>query len=293
MSLYKIIETPQELFELVNYFYSKEIHCLAMDFEEESNLHIYGEHLCLIQLYDRTNYYIIDAWKIQKYSDGIEALRFLLESPIEKIMFGCASDAAIVRKSLKIKLCNVYDTRIIAMSLGLMGNLTSIIEHCLHIQTDNLGFKKKYQQANWTVRPISEEQLQYAMDDVRYLFDIKSVLQNEFKTLSMQEQKKTLFAMHHCAEQKHKNKPGWTKIGNWSTMEYEEKIYLKNFFIARDNIARKENVPPNRILEKSLLLQMAYEKSYQNILLNTKYQKIFEDAQKKSAHQIAQCAVQT
>ncbi|MDD3930357.1 MAG: HRDC domain-containing protein, partial [Sphaerochaeta sp.] len=35
------------------------------------------------------------------------------------------------------------------------------------------------------------------------------------------------------------------------------KVFLKHFFIARDTLARKYNVPAVRILEKHLLLQMA------------------------------------
>ena len=38
----------------------KTLGSIAVDFEGEFNLHIYGEHLCLIQIFDGSVYYIID-----------------------------------------------------------------------------------------------------------------------------------------------------------------------------------------------------------------------------------------
>ncbi|MCQ2398857.1 MAG: hypothetical protein MJ052_06120 [Sphaerochaetaceae bacterium] len=180
---YTTVETSKALISLVADLTKNGIESVAMDFEEESNLHVYGEHLCLIQLFDGSAYYIVDAWKIQNYPDGVDALRFLLESPMEKIMFDCSSDASIVRKTMKIQLRNIFDLRVIAQALGFNGNLTGLIERNLHFQTENPALKKKYQRANWMKRPLSEEQIHYALDDVKYLFDLKLSLLEEMKTL--------------------------------------------------------------------------------------------------------------
>ncbi len=288
MISYTSVETSKDLIALVADFAKKGIKSLAMDFEEESNLHVYGEHLCLIQLFDGTNFYIIDAWKIQNYPDGIDALRFMLESPIEKIMFDCSSDASIVRKSLKIQLRNIFDVRVIAQSMGFMGNLTGLIERNLHIQTDNPALKKKYQRANWMKRPLSEEQIHYALDDVKYLFDLRSSLEEEMKTLPVQQQKKIAVTMRHCAEQKHSDKPGWEKICNYKTLTREQKIYIRNFFIARDNLAKKANLPPTNVLEKQLIVQMAMTGTWEGILDGPKlrYSGVFEQARRKALEEI-------
>lgn len=282
------IETPGQLNDLVKVFADSGVKTIAMDFEEESNLHVYGEHLCLVQVFDGTSYYMIDAWKIQNYPDGTEALKLFLESPVEKIMFDCTSDAAIVRKSLKIQLKNVFDIRVIAQTLGFMGNLTSLIERNLHIQSENPLLKKKYQRANWMKRPLSEEQIMYALDDVKYLFDLKLSLQEELKAQPMPIQKKVQVAMRKCAEPKHQNKPGWEKICNYKKLSRSEKIYLRNFFVARDNLAKKANCPPTNVVEKQILVSMAEKGTWEGLLDGPKlrYSGAFEQARLKAVEEI-------
>ena len=63
--------------------------------------------------------------------------------------------------------------------------------------------------------------------------------------------------MQDVGKSKGPDKPGWTKFSSWKYLSKEEKVFLKHFFIARDALARKYNVPAVRILEKHLLLQMA------------------------------------
>lgn len=285
---FRLIEKPQELKLLTDDFLSSGIESLAMDFEEESNLHVYGEYLCLIQLFDGTAYYIIDALKIQKYPEGKEALKYFLESPVEKIMFSCASDASIARKTLGIQLKNIFDVRVIAQALGFMGNLTALIERNLHIQAEDPQLKKKYQRANWMKRPLPQEQIEYALDDVKYLYDLKLSLVEELKSLPIPEQKRVAVTMRHCADQKHHDKPGWEKICNYKMLNREERIYIRNFFIARDNLARKANCPATNILEKQLLVEMAHKGTWQGILAGDKirYSGVFEQARLKAEKEL-------
>ena len=63
---YSIITTARQLDSLVSLWEKENISSVAMDFEEESNLHCYGEYICIIQLFDKSNYYIIDCLEIIK-----------------------------------------------------------------------------------------------------------------------------------------------------------------------------------------------------------------------------------
>lgn len=285
---FSLIEDSTQLIELTDSFINNNIDSLAMDFEEESNLHAYGEHLCIIQLFDRKNYYIIDALKIQKEKDGINALKYFLESNIEKIMFDCSSDSAIVRKTLSIQLNKIFDIRIIAQALEFTGNLTSLIERNLNIKAEDPNLKKKYQRANWMKRPLGDEQLSYALSDVQYLFDLKESLINEMKGLPVQTQRHIEVLMRSCAHAKHKEKPGWEKICNYKTLNKKQKVFIRNFFMARDALAKKVDVPPTNILEKQYLVQMAKAETWENILpqAKLKYSEVFEQARLKSIEEL-------
>ena len=252
-----------------------------MDFEEESNLHCYGEHVCIIQLFDGKNYYIIDALALSKTSEGLALMKEFLEGPAEKIMFACQSDAALARKSLGIQLENIYDIRLPAMALGFNGNLTGLIERNLGISAENPALKKKYQTANWMRRPIPEEQIEYALGDVKYLFELKASISAEIrKTLAKGKLRQLDYEMKSCALQKNPERPGWEKICNFKLLNSREKIFIKHFFLARDSLARKANLPASRILAKQLIVSMSKSGTWEDILEGEKlaYRKVFEDA---------------
>ncbi|MDY0289036.1 MAG: HRDC domain-containing protein [Sphaerochaeta sp.] len=252
MYIYKTIDSDSKLSSLVQSWKQREILSIAMDFEGEFNLHVYGEHLCLIQIFDGEQYFLIDPFKM---SEG--ALKTFLEDPeLEKVMFDCASDASLVRKAYGIALAHVFDIRAQALALGYTGNLTGLVEHHLGAQEEKSNkSKKKNQMTNWLKRPLKEDQIQYALSDVAHLFALKGILTNLVEEKGLSEQvAKTMLTV---AKPKGPDKPGWTKFSSWKYMNREEKTYLKHFFQARDSMAKKYNVPAVRILEKHRLLEMA------------------------------------
>ena len=278
---YTLVTKPNELLSLLAEWDASGIASVSIDFEEESNLHCYGEHVCTIQIYDKGRYYIIDALELAKTCEGIDAMKTFLEGPIEKVMFACQSDAALARKALGIQLKNIFDIRVIAMALGFQGNLTALIERNLGIQAESSSLKKKYQTANWMRRPIPEQQIEYALSDVQYLFELKDSLVSEMKAkLSKGELNKVNHEMKVCAEQKNPERPGWEKICNFKLLKEDEKVYIKHFFLARDSLARKANVPASRILEKQLVVAMAKKGKWKGVLPADKehFASIFEKA---------------
>jgi len=287
---FSLISTPQQLEAVLSRWAEQGILCVAMDFEEESNLHVYGEHLCTIQLFDGNSYFIIDALALAKTADGLASIKAFLEGPVEKIMFACQSDAALARKTLGIQLSNIFDVRVIAMALGFTGNLNGLIERQIGLSVENPSLKKKYQTANWMRRPIPAEQVEYALGDVRYLFQLKETLLAEMeRNLSAADKKKVLYDMARCAEQKNPERPGWEKICNFKLLSGREKVYIKHFFIARDNLARKANVPAARILDKRLIVEMAKRGTWKGILSGPSmcYADTFETARLKAQEEVS------
>lgn len=278
---YTLISKPQELSALLSQWSDQGIESVAMDFEEESNLHCYGEHVCTIQLYDKRCYYIVDAIELAKTKEGLAAMKALLEGPVQKIMFACQSDAALARKALKIQLKNIFDVRVIAIALDFNGNLTSLIERNLGVTAEDGASKKKYQTANWMRRPIPPAQIEYALSDVRYLFDLKDSLLAEMgMKLTKSQQGRVMHDMRVCALQKRPERPGWEKICNYKLLSETEKVYIKHFFLARDGLARKANVPASRILDKHLVVAMAKKRTWEGLLPveGKGYESVFEKA---------------
>lgn len=246
---YHVLDSDESLVSQTVHWREAGIASIAMDFEGEFNLHIYGEHLCLVQIFDGDSYYLIDPFKV-----SAEALkRFFEDENLEKIMFDCASDAALVRKQYGILLKGVHDVRLSAQLLGFNGNLSALIARCTG--TVAVTGKKGNQTANWLKRPLSPKLVEYALGDVEHLFTIKSVLDRDLREAGLWEKDREL--QKSAAVQKGPDKPGWEKLNGYKYLSKEQKIYLKWFFEARDMLARKLNKPSFQVLDKRALVSMA------------------------------------
>ena len=289
---YSLITNSKDLSLIVDGWGVSGISSVAMDFEEESNLHCYGEHLCTMQLYDGTSFYLVDCLELVKTQDGLATLKSFLEGPIEKVMFACQSDAALARKTLGIQLANVYDIRVLALALGITGTLSTLEEkyfpssnspsfasssfenNCTAPESyipvkfsSSASSKKRFQTANWMIRPIPESQILYALGDVKYLLELKDILWTQIKdTLPVSKQKAIIYGLKNCAKQKKPERPGWEKICNYKMLSREERIYVKHYFLARDALARKHNVPASYILPKQTIVAMTKAKTYKGFI---------------------------
>ena len=246
---YSYLDTDDAVLEAVGRWNGKER--IAVDFEGEFNLHIYGEHLCLIQVFDGEGYYIIDPRSSAVTAKGLKA--FFL-SPVEKVWFDAQSDASLVHKNYDTVIANIFDVRVLALVLGYTGNLRGLEEKYLGIQCEGGGSKKRNQTANWLKRPLPQSQIEYALEDVEYLLALKDVLVPLVKEAGLEEKA--------AAEMKKALKvkvpvPGWKKVGDWRRMSRTEKVYVRHIFIARDKLARRFNVPAVQVMEKRFIPSLA------------------------------------
>ncbi len=241
--IYTVLDSDEKIIRCVAQWGGKP---LAVDFECEYNLHIYGEHLCLIQVFDGEHYWIIDV-----RSPGVtpSGLKVFFSSASEKVWFDIQGDAALVYRKYGLRIDNVFDVRVPAMMLGNRGNLISLIETYLKVEMP--ADKKKNQTASWLRRPLDMDLIEYALNDVRWLFDLKSVLLEEIGKRGLE---KELPGRMKGVTRVREPLPGWRHIGNWRQMSAEVRDNLKSFFIVRDCIARRFNVPPHRVMDKHTLL---------------------------------------
>lgn len=215
---------------------------LSVDIECEFNLHVYGEHLCLVQIYDGKDYFIIDPLSNNVTED---AIKDFFTSTFQKLWFDTGSDQSLIYKNYGIKINNVYDIRVLAVSLGEKGNLLSLINKYLSI--DIHENKKKNQMENWMIRPLSEKMIEYALQDTSYLFSLKDILYEKCKEKKLLGRVKNgMNALLTIKE----SRPGWERIGVWKHYKKDEKERLKAIFLSRDEVARYFNVPPAKVMSK-------------------------------------------
>ena len=134
----------------------------------------YFPQLSLVQIQDCLgNLAIIDPIKIQESTtqpDSIDALTPLIEllcDPNTLKVFHCARQDIEVLYQLTHKMpVAIFDTQIatLFLKLGEMAGFARAVKATLNISID-----KSQTRTNWHARPLTEAQIQYALDDVRYL----------------------------------------------------------------------------------------------------------------------------
>jgi len=250
MIKYQYIKTDSEIQKFRHNLHSKGIKTLAMDFEGEFSLHQYGEALCLIQIYDGKDSYIIDPVKISS-----SELKKLLETrDIVKLFFDAQSDRALVYKKYDIEILSVFDLADMVWILeGQARGLDAMIQKYLNI---TLSQKKKFQKHNWTVRPVKDEALEYALQDVLFLFRLKDALLKGITEKGLLET-----YLHRLVSKDNKVKinpvPGVKRKREYKKLSKDQRLIFDRVYEVREKYAEKLNWPPNNIISNTLLFLIA------------------------------------
>ena len=249
MDNFTFIETEADMIAFRKYLFQENIDKIAMDFEGDYNLHAYGEKLCLIQIFDGKNYFIIDPLKIRDE----EIILFLENKRIVKYMFGTESDVSLIYKQYGIRLNNVFDQQILVNVLAMEHKgLDAVIKDVLNIETKN---KKRFQMYNWIKRPIEKEALHYALNDVAYLFQINAVLmkrildENKYNELLLQ-------IIRSDFDFEKERTPGIFKKFEFKNLSAGGKKVFTAIYKLRDETARKYDLPPNSILSNDAMFNL-------------------------------------
>ena len=138
----------------------------------------YYPKLALVQINTGKCIYLIDAPKLD-----LTEFWVVLEEMPQMIWHACGEDLGIFYLlSESPALTNVFDTQI-ALSY-LTGQLQMGYQQALSDQLD-IQVPKGESQSDWLARPLSHEQEQYAIDDVRYLLSLYDILYQQLDKLNL------------------------------------------------------------------------------------------------------------
>ncbi|XP_048823637.1 exosome component 10 isoform X2 [Lagopus muta] len=157
------ITTLDELVELNE----KLMNCkeFALDLEHHSYRSFLGL-TCLMQISTRTEDFIIDTLELR--SDMSILNETFTDPAIVKVLHGADSDVEWLQKDFGLYLVNMFDTHQAARLLNLGKHS---LDHLLKLYC-SVDADKQYQLADWRIRPLPEEMMQYARDDTHYLLYI-------------------------------------------------------------------------------------------------------------------------
>ncbi len=223
---------------------------LAIDIEADSLYHYY-EKVCLIQISTDNDTYILDPLAINRVGE----LAPLMSNPaVEKVFHAAGYDVYCLRRDYNFVFANIFDTHVAAQFLGyeFLG-LSNLMETILGIH-----HSKRRQRDDWSQRPLITEQLEYAAMDTHHLLRLRDMLETDLKAKGRLDWAQEEFEAAASAERREKefDAEGFRRIKGNRDLTPQDQVALRALYIFRDEIARKMDVPPFKVLNNSTLLDL-------------------------------------
>lgn len=222
----------------------------AIDLEFDRNRYRYGFDMCLMQIYDGEDCYLIDPLSGNL---NIKTIFPPIENPdIQKVVFAFGEDLRLFH-SLGCFPKNLYDLDAATSLLNFQpASLTNFIKDVLEVEVNSSS-----QQSNWYKRPLTEDQKHYAADDVLYLLDFKKELDrraDEAGILEWIRQENAIFDQLDYSDEDHNNLIKEKDKNDMTMFEWHLYCKLMEFF---DAIAQKYNKPVYHLVNKKIVGSLA------------------------------------
>ncbi len=213
----------------------------------------YYPQLCLIQMAAPG----VDAAAVDPLARGLDlkpVLELMADETIMKVFHAARQDLEIFY-NLSGKLPHpLFDTQVAAMVCG-YGD--QIGYHGLVDQICNQRLDKGAQFTDWGRRPLSQRQIDYALDDVTYLRDVYLHLADELEREGRQrwvEQEMDILTDPATYQNPHER--AWERI-KIKTTKPRVLAVLRELAAWREAEAQRRDVPRNRVVRDEVLADMA------------------------------------
>ena len=158
---------------------------IALDTEYDS-FRYFRDKLCLLQVQTGERTWLIDPLAALDLSFIGDVL---IDPDILKIFHAGDNDIRILKRDYAFAFRNIFDTHRAASLLGFRQlALSTLLESLLGVTLE-----KKMQRSRWDIRPLSEEQLDYAALDTAHLPDLYRKLDAELHEKGLEKEAKRLF----------------------------------------------------------------------------------------------------
>ena len=246
---YSLISTAKSFENILESL--RQIRRLAVDMEADSLYHYY-EKVCLIQISTDADTYILDPLAIRNIHD---LGPLMADAAVEKVFHAASYDIYCLRRDYGFSFANIFDTHIAAQLLGreFLG-LNVLMEEFLGV-----FHSKRRQRDDWSRRPLAAEQLEYAAMDTRHLLRLRDLLENELRLTGRLSWALEEFETAAAVEKSDKefDPEGFRRIKGSRDLPLQDQAVLRALYLFRDNAARMLDVPPFKVLNNLVLMDLA------------------------------------
>jgi len=210
----------------------------------------------LIQVATETTAAIIDFPAVQSNGALDTFWKIICDSAVEKVVHAGRQDLDLFAVHAGQIPKPFFDTQIAAAMVG-FGPQVAYANLVQRVHGKRLD--KAHTFTNWSARPLSREQLAYALEDVTFLLAIHDHLHSRLSKLGRLPWVHEEFARLESAVGETRGAPQerYQRIRGWDQLKPKSTAVLRELAAWREGEAKRRNVPRSRVVRDEVLLQLA------------------------------------
>src|SRR3989449_1355150 len=223
---------------------------LALD-TEGASFHRFLDRIYLLQISTRERSAIIDPLPI---GSPAKLGQLLQGKDVEVVFHDADYDLRLLHQDYGWHVTNIFDTRIASQLLGIKSfGLAALLEQFFDVKLD-----KKHQRADWSMRPLTPDMLEYAAQDTRYLLQLKDHMASELRRRGRLRWAEEEFArLEGTRWEAEEEMEGFLRLKGARDLSRRELAVLREVANWRDTVAAQLDRATFRVMSNEVLLELA------------------------------------
>jgi ribonuclease D len=245
---------------------------IAVDTEADS-LHSYFEKLCLVQISTPDENYLVDplaGFPLQPLYEAFAGKRL--------VFHGADYDLRLLNRTGVFPAGDLFDTMIASRLCGYQElGLAALVEKHFGVK-----LSKASQKANWGMRPLSRQMVEYAMCDTKYLLPLAAMIEADLHRLGrwewFSESRDRMITAAREPRERDESK-AWRITGSAALSPRAQSV-LRVLWNWRDGEARAWDRPPFHVMSNEDLIRISEKavrgEAYSTARMSGRRRKSFE-----------------
>lgn len=263
------INTDKKLSNISDDLLQSEILGVDTEFIRETT---YFPKLALIQFSTKYNNYIIDTQSITSTSLLVD---ILTDDKKLKVLHSAKQDLETIHTYFGCFPKNIFDTQIAfnLISISMNPSYSSLVK-----QNFSIDLKEGSWRTDWLKRPLSEEKIEYAANDVKYLIALYKNLRERVSSLHrldwLEEEHQNELSMNKIIIDPF---DAWNRITIPINLDNKQRLNVRSIAAWREVTAKNTDIPKKWILTDGEIIKLSCAKAdHIDIILDKTKKKIPE-----------------
>lgn len=246
-----MIETTTALAEACKELAKSDFITIDTEFLRETT---FWPQLCLVQMASSTLEVLVDP--LAKDLDLTPLFELMADASVVKVFHAARQDIEIIHHLGGLIPHPIFDTQVAAMVCGFGDSISydQLVQRIKNVQID-----KSSRFTDWSRRPLTEKQLDYALADVTHLRDVYLALQSQLEREGRSSWLKEEMDILESVETYDMHPDdAWLRLK--SRLRKPTELAILKFIAAwREREARSRNVPRSRVLKDDAIFEIAQQ----------------------------------